>query len=314
MFIHGPKVPGRERLSRPLATAELEHRFAELQECRLHYVTRGEGKPLLFLHGFPQFWFLWRRQLDDLGRDHAVYAPDLRGYNLSCRPEEVEDYRMRHLLADVHGLVEHLEVAPLTLVGHDWGGIVAWAFALKYPEMLDRLVIIDGPPPFTWNRDLRESPKQRDAVNYMLEFSKPSPEPEEMLAANDFALMDNLMLRIGGRGAQISDAERAIYHEAWAQPGALRGGLNYYRAARMGEQVAAGGVPEEYAAKITSQTVNVPTLVIWGENDAALLPSLTRGLSEWVPQLRVEIVSGAGHWVPYERPDEVNRLIREFLD
>jgi epoxide hydrolase 4 len=297
-----------------LADSELEHRFADLSECRLHYVTRGQGKPLLFLHGFPQFWFLWRRQLEDLGDDHAVFAPDMRGYNLSCHPPEVEAYRMRHLLRDVRELVERLELAPLTLVGHDWGGIVGWAFALKYPELLERLVIIDGPPPFTWNRDLRESPKQRDAVNYMLEFSKPSPVPEEMLAANGFALMDNLLLRIGGRGASLSDDERAVYHEAWSQPGALQGGLNYYRAARMGEQVAAGGVPEEYASKITSQIVTVPTLVIWGENDAALLPTLTRGLSEWVPKLRVEIVPGAGHWVPYERPDVVNALIREFVD
>jgi pimeloyl-ACP methyl ester carboxylesterase len=296
-----------------VASTELEHRFAELEECRIHYVTRGHGKPILFLHGFPQFWFLWRRQLEDLGEDHAVYAPDMRGYNLSCRPPEVEAYRMRHLLADTRELVDSLGVAPLTMVGHDWGGIVAWAFALKFPELLERLVIIDGPPPFTWNRDLRESPKQRDAVNYMLELSKPSPEPEEMLAANEFALMDNLMLRIGGRRAQLSEDERAVYHEAWSQPGALQGGLNYYRAARMGEQVAAGGVPEQYAAKVTSQTVTVPTLVIWGENDAALLPSLTRGLSEWVPKLRVEIVPGAGHWVPYERPEVVNALIREFV-
>ena len=294
--------------------AEVTHRFADLSECRMHYVHRGEGKPILFLHGFPQFWFLWRRQLADLGRDHAVYAPDMRGYNLSSKPEEIDDYRMRHLLGDIRELVERLELAPLTLVGHDWGGIVAWAFALKYPDLLERLVIIDGPPPFTWNRDLRESPKQRDAVNYMLEFSKPSPDPEEMMAANDFSLMDDILIRIGGAGAKLSDADRAVYHEAWSQPGALRGGLNYYRAARMGEQVAAGGVPEEYASKITSQTVNVPTLVIWGENDAALLPSLTRGLSEWVPDLRVEIIPGAGHWVPYERPDEVNSLIREFVD
>jgi epoxide hydrolase 4 len=292
---------------------DLHHHFADLESCRLHYVSRGEGKPLLFLHGFPQFWFLWREQLADLGDDHAVYAADMRGYNLSCKPEEPEAYRMRHLLGDLLGLVRELDLAPLTLVGHDWGGIVSWAFALKYPEMLERLVVIDAPPPFTWNRDLRESPKQRDAVNYMVEFSKPSPEPEELLAANDYALMDDLVVRIGGEGAALSDAERAVYHEAWAQPGALRGGLNYYRAARMGEQVAAGGVPEEYARKLTSQTVEVPTLVIWGENDAALLPSLTRGLSEWVPRLRVEIVSDAGHWVPYERPDVVNGLIRDFV-
>jgi len=294
--------------------ARLQDHYADLEDCRIHYVSRGQGAPLLFLHGFPQFWFLWREQLTDLGEDHAVYAPDMRGFNLSCRPEDPEAYRMRHLLADVVELINVLELTDLTLVGHDWGGIVSWAFALKYPEMIDRLVIIDAPPPFTWNRDLRESPKQRDAVNYMIELSKPSPEPEEMLAANDFSMMDDIMLRIGGREARLSDADRRVYHEAWAQPGALRGGLNYYRAARMGEQVAAGGMPEEYAAKITSQTLEVPTLVIWGENDAALLPSLTRGLSEWVPQVRVEIVPGAGHWVPYERPDQVNRLIREFVD
>ena len=292
---------------------DLQHHFADLESCRLHYVSRGEGKPLLFLHGFPQFWFLWREQLADLGDDHAVYAADMRGYNLSCKPEDPEAYRMRHLLGDLVGLVQELDLAQLTLVGHDWGGIVSWALALKYPEMLERLVVIDAPPPFTWNRDLRESPKQRDAVNYMVEFSKPSPEPEELLAANDYALMDDLVVRIGGEGAALSDAERAVYHEAWAQPGALRGGLNYYRAARMGEQVAAGGVPEEYERKLTSQTVEVPTLVIWGENDTALLPSLTRGLSEWVPRLRVEIVPGAGHWVPYERPDVVNALIRDFV-
>jgi pimeloyl-ACP methyl ester carboxylesterase len=280
----------------------------------MHYVNRGEGRPILFLHGFPQFWFLWREQLEDLGKDHAAYAPDMRGYNLSCKPEDPEAYRMRHLLGDIEGLVGKLDLAPLTLVGHDWGGIVSWAFALKYPELLERLVIIDAPPSFTWNRDLRQSPKQRDAVNYMVELSKPSPEPEEMMAANDFALMDDLMVRIGGRGAQLSDADQAVYHEAWAQPGALRGGLNYYRAARMGEQVAAGGVPEEYASKIASQTIEVPTLVIWGANDAALLPSLTRGLGHWVPRLRVEIVPGAGHWVPYERPGEVNALIRQFVD
>lgn len=297
-----------------LVRAELEHAYVETDGCRIHYVARGEGKPIVFMHGFPQFWFLWRRQLEDLGADHRVIAPDLRGFNLSDKPEDVEAYRMRHLLADLKGMVERLDLAPFTLVGHDWGGIVSWAFALKHPELLERFVIVDSPPPFTWNRDLRESPKQRAAVNYMLELSKDSPGPEKMLAANGFAMMDQIMRRIGGAGAQLSADERAVYHAAWSQPGALRGGLNYYRAARMGEQVAAGGVPEEYMEKINSQQVQVATLVIWGENDAALLPTLTRGLEQWVPDLRVEIVPDAGHWVPYERPERVNALIRGFVD
>ena len=171
----------------------------------------------------------------------------MRGYNLSCKPEDPEAYRMRHLLGDVEGLVEELGIAPFTLVGHDWGGIVSWAFALKYPELLERLVIIDAPPPFTWNRDLRESPKQRDAVNYMIELSKESPGPggdarRERLPRCSTASWSGS----AARARSSSDEERAAYHEAWSQPGALRGGLNYYRAARMGEQVAAGGVPEEY--------------------------------------------------------------------
>jgi pimeloyl-ACP methyl ester carboxylesterase len=294
--------------------AEVAHAYSGERGTRIHYVHRGDGKPLLFIHGFPQFWFLWRHQLADLGSDHAVYAPDMRGYNLSDKPADVDAYRMRHLLGDIRGLVEGLGIAPFTLVGHDWGGIVSWAFALKHPELLERLVIIDSPPPFTWNRDLRESPKQRQAVNYMLELSKPSPEPEQMIAANDFAMLDSMLERIGGSDARLSEAERAAYHRAWSQPGALTGGLNYYRAARMGDQVAAGGVSEAYEAKIRAMRLEVPTLVIWGERDPALLVGLTRGLEEWIPDLRLEIVPGAGHWVPYERPEEVNRLIRDFVD
>jgi pimeloyl-ACP methyl ester carboxylesterase len=292
---------------------DVSHHFADLPECRLHYVSRGEGKPIVCLHGFPQFWFLWRKQLADLGRDHRVIAADMRGYNLSCKPKDPEAYRMRHLLGDLRGLVEELGGVPVTLVGHDWGGIVSWAFALKHPELLDRLVIIDSPPPFTWNRDLRESPKQREAVNYMVELSKPPPEPEELLTADGYAMLDEMLERIGSSAAHLSDEELATYHEAWGQPGAITGGLNYYRAARMGEQVGAGGVPEEYEAKIRAQQVEIPTLVIWGERDPALLTGLTRGLSEWVPNLRVETLPGAGHWVPYERPAKVNSLIREFV-
>src|SRR5262249_4243557 len=127
----------------------------------MHYVTRGEGKPILLLHGFPQFWFLWRHQLEDLGTDHAVYAPDMRGYNLSCKPEDPEAYRMRHLLADIGGLIDQLELAPLTLVGHDWGGIVAWAFALKHPGRPPPLLLLPPPPPLPPNKGPPDDPHHR---------------------------------------------------------------------------------------------------------------------------------------------------------
>jgi epoxide hydrolase 4 len=298
---------------------ELRHGDAEVTEgVHLHYVESAPpgaapgGLPLIvLLHGFPQFWYLWRAQLEELGRDHRTVAPDMRGYNLSSKPPDVEAYRMRHLVADVLGLADHFGARRFTLVGHDWGGIVAWALAAAHPQRLDRLVIIDGPPPFTWGRELEQSERQREAVRYMVDLSQPSPGPEELLTANDFAALDTLALEAGILRGYLDDDDRARYHEAWSRPGALTGGLNYYRAAGVGEQVQ-HGQPAQLRQRMESLRIDVPTLVIWGEKDRFLLPSLTRGLERWVPDVRVEVLPGAGHWVPQERSTEVTRLIREF--
>jgi epoxide hydrolase 4 len=294
------------------AAAGFADGWADLGDVRLHYVEKGEGPLILLLHGFPQFWWLWRKQLADLGRDHHAVAVDMRGYNLSSAPQEVDAYRMRHLLADVRGLVEHLGADRFVLVGHDWGGIVSWAFAIKYPELLDRLVICDGPPPFTWGRELERTPRQREAVRYMEDFSKPAPLGEELLRANDFAAMETLAIGRGVEKGYLSESDRALYREAWSKPGVLTGGLNYYRAARMGEQVSRGQ-PAEAQEAMRAKRVEVPTLVIWGGADRFLLPGLTDGIEEWVPDVRVEVLPGAGHWVPQECAEEVTRLIREFV-
>lgn len=286
--------------------------WAEVGDVRLHYVEHGEGPLILMLHGFPQFWWLWRRQLADLGRDHRAVAVDMRGYNLSSAPQEVEAYRMRNLLGDIRGLVDHLGEDRFVLVGHDWGGIVSWAFAIKHPELLERLVICDGPPPFTWGRELERTPRQREAVRYMEDFSKPAPLGEELLRANDFAAMETLAIGRGVERGYLSEADRALYREAWSKPGVLTGGLNYYRAARMGEQVQSGQ-PAEAQEAMRAMRVRVPTLVIWGAEDRFLLPGLTDGIEEWVPDVRVEMLPGAGHWTPQERAEDVTRLIREFV-
>jgi pimeloyl-ACP methyl ester carboxylesterase len=295
------------------AAAGLADGWAELDGARIHYVERGSGPLVLMLHGFPQFWWLWRAQLDDLGRDHRVVAPDMRGYNLSSAPPEVEAYRMRHLLGDVRGLAEHLGAERLTLVGHDWGGIVAWAFAIKHPELLDRLVICDAPPPFTWGRELERTPRQREAVRYMEDFSKPPPLGEELMGANGFAAMETLAIGRGIERGYLDESDRELYRAAWSRPGAITGGLNYYRAAGMGDQVR-NGQPAAAQAAMRSMRVEVPTLVVWGAEDRFLLPGLTDGIEEWVPDVRVEVLPGAGHWVPQERADDLNRLIREFID
>jgi pimeloyl-ACP methyl ester carboxylesterase len=294
------------------AAAGLADGYFEHDGISIHYVEAGSGELVLMLHGFPQFWWLWRMQLDDLGQDHHAVAADMRGYNLSSAPQEVEAYRMRHLLGDVRGLIEHLGGERITLVGHDWGGIVAWAFAIKYPELLARLVICDAPPPFTWGRELERTPRQREAVRYMEDFSKPAPLAENLLVAHDHAAMDALALQRGLQMGYLEESDRRLYHAAWNRPGVLTGGLNYYRAARMGQQVQFGQ-PREAQERMRSMRVEVPTLVIWGADDKYLLPGLTEGLEQWVPDVRVELMPGAGHWVPQERFVEVNSLIRAFL-
>jgi pimeloyl-ACP methyl ester carboxylesterase len=295
------------------AAAGFADGWADLDGVRIHYVEHGSGPLVLMLHGFPQFWWLWRAQIEDLGRDHRVVAPDMRGYNLSSAPAEVEAYRMRHLIGDVRGLIEHLGGGPVDLVGHDWGGIVSWAFAVKHPELLERLVICDGPPPFTWGRELERTPRQREAVRYMEDFSKPAPLGEELMRANDFAAMEALAIGRGIERGYMSESDRDLYREAWSQPGAITGGLNYYRAAGMGDQVRVGQ-PAEAQAAMRSMRVTVPTLVIWGEEDRFLLPGLTDGIEQWVPDVHVEVLPGAGHWTPQERAEEVTALIRGFID
>jgi epoxide hydrolase 4 len=291
----------------------LGERYADVNGVRLHCVEAGEGPLMLFLHGFPQHWWLWRAQLEEFGADHHAVAPDMRGYNLSSKPPEVEAYRMRHLLEDTRRLaVDDLGAERFILVGHDWGGIVAWAFAIKHPDLLERLVILDAPPPFTWGRELERSARQREAVRYMVDLSRPPPHGEELLGHNDFAALDSLVIEPGIQRGYLTEEDRGIYHRAWSQPGALTGALNYYRAAQMGDQVERGQ-PPEVMRHMDSLRVAVPTLVVWGEQDHALMPGLTAGLDRWIPDVRVEILPGTGHWTPQERAPRVNALIREFL-
>ena len=292
--------------------SELRHSELELDDVTLHVVEAGdpEAPPLLMLHGFPQFWWLWDHQLHGLSDEFRVVAPDMRGYNLSSRPQDTESYRMRHLLRDVAGLAEYVG-GPFTLVGHDWGGIISWAFACREHPGLERLVILDAPPPWTWGRELERSPRQRQAVRYMVDLSHPAPHGEELMGASDFAVLDSLVLEPGLARGYLTQDDRARYHAAWGQPGALTGALNYYRASGMGMQVEAGQ-PQAIRDRLAEMSVDVPTLVIWGSEDNKLLPGLTQGLEEWVPDVRVELLEGAGHWTPQERPDEVNALIREF--
>ncbi len=288
----------------------MEHQYAELNGIRMHYVTAGEGPLILFAHGFPEFWYEWRRQIAEFGRDHRAVAPDLRGYNLSSKPDGVEQYRVKHLIEDLRALAEHFGAQRFVLVGHDWGGAVAWAFALAHPELLEKLVIINAPHPGVFARELYANPAQQQASQYMRMFCM--PEAEEMLARDNYRYLVDALLTHGLKRGYFDEADRRAYIEAWSQTGALTGGLNYYRAARM-LPPAPGTLAAEPIVDVAALTVRVPTLVIWGERDSALLPGNLEGLEQFVPDLTLRRVLDANHWVVHQKPDLVNNYIREFL-
>jgi pimeloyl-ACP methyl ester carboxylesterase len=290
----------------------VRHGYANLNGIRIHYAIAGAGELVMFLHGFPEFWYAWKNQLLEFGRDYQAVAPDMRGYNLSEKPVGVDQYEVKLLCEDVRRLAEHLGHARFVLVGHDWGGAVAWAFALSHPEYLRKLVIINAPHPAIFERELRENPAQQKASEYMLMFC--SPEAEQILSANRFDLLYQGVLSEGVKNGYFTEQDCDAYLVAWSQPGALTGGLNYYRAAQIGPPSPEQQSPKgNFVADPSDLIVKVPTLVIWGERDSYLLTGNLEGLEQWVPDLTVELIADAGHWIVHEKPAAVNDSIRSFL-
>ena len=274
----------------------------------LHCGVAGEpGRPLiLFLHGFPEFWAAWRVPLEFFAaRGWLAVAPDLRGYNLSDKPAGVEAYKAKHLVGDVLALAEHYaQGAKFVLVGHDWGGAVAWGVAIAHPKRLSRLVMINSPHPYVFWRELVHNPAQRKASEYMNLFR--SPAAERALEKDGYA-------RLLGSFAHLSEGWRRELVEAWSRPGALTGGLNYYRASPL----YPGTANDPGAAKLKLEPkdfrVEVPTLVLWGERDTALLPGCVEGLDECVPDLKLVRVPDASHWIVHEKPERVCGEIEGFI-
>jgi pimeloyl-ACP methyl ester carboxylesterase len=269
-------------------TPAIRHDYAEVNGVRLHYAAAGAGPLVLFLHGFPEFWYEWRHQLADFGRDHLAVAPDMRGHNLSARPEALDAYAIHHLVEDVRALAEHLGYRRFTLVGHDWGGAVAWVVALAHPRLLERLVIVNAPHPAVFMRELAENPAQQKASQYMLLFRR--PEAETILSADGYARLRQALGEVWER--RFTDEDRRHYLEAWSRPRALTGGLNYYRAAQVGPP--SSGEPARSLSAIENLSVlEVPTLVIWGEQDRALGTGNLEGLDKHVRDLTIRRVPTA---------------------
>lgn len=287
-----------------------EHKYANVNDIRLHYVTAGRGKLIMFLHGFPEFWHAWKNQLAEFGRDYQAVAPDMRGYNFSSKPTDVEQYRMKYLVEDIRALAEHLGHKKFILVAHDWGGGVAWPFAMRHPDYLEKLIIINAPHPVTFARELRDNPAQKKASQYILVHR--TPEAEDILARDNYAMLVSSLLKDGLKQGYFTEEDRKAYIEAWSQSGALTGGLNYYRAARLGSFT--GESDDVLPVDPSLLAVKVPTLVIWGEKDKWLLTGNLEGLEKYVPNLTVKRIPDGSHWVIHEKPSLVNAYIREFIE
>ena len=283
------------------------HEHAYVNNIRLHYVTAGEGPLMLMLHGFPEFWYSWRHQIPAMAERFRVVAPDMRGYNQSEKPRGVDRYRLGLLMQDIAGLIEALGESRAVLMAHDWGGGVAWPFAAHYPHMVERLIILNCPPPAVLMRHLMSNRAQLRRSYYMFVFQLPLL-PEAMIRARDYAFIEKVLRGWAVDKSAFSERDIAMYKEAAAKPGALTGGINYYRAAfRQFLLARRRGGGEE--AK-----VRCPTLVIWAEKDRALGKEMTYDFQDEVEgPLEIRYVPDCSHWVQQERPEVVNALVSEFL-
>ena len=282
--------------------------------CR---VSGTPGAPvLMFLHGFPEAAFVWDELLERFGRHYRCVAPNLRGFAPSSAPAEVEQYRVKHLIADLEALVGQVGGGPLeALIAHDWGGAVAWSLAAQKPELMKRLVIINSPHPATFLRELKYNPEQQAASSYMNFLCR--PDAEKLLSDNDFARLWPMFENMGASSAShpgggwLTPAVRDQYRAVWGA--GLTGGCNYYRASplRPPTEQDASIMKIEFPSEFV--TVRVPTLVIWALEDIALPKSLIEGLDAFVPDLRLVRVPGATHWVIHERPELVGGEIEKYL-
>jgi pimeloyl-ACP methyl ester carboxylesterase len=298
-----------------IMSEKFQSKFAYVNKIKLHYVTKGKGKLIMFIHGFPEFWGEWENQLTEFSKDHQAVALDMRGYNLSSKPDDVQAYNVENLIEDIRSLTEHLGHKKFIMVAHDWGGAVAWSFTIRHPELLEKLVIINAPHPAVFARELLNSPEQQNASAYMLAFR--SPGAEEFLSQNNYASLIDALSSESYSKWKMSEETRRKYIEAWSQPGALTGGLNYYRVSPL--YPPKSKEDEERIKSILKLPkemfeVKVPTLVIWGELDHALLPGNLDGLKEYVSDLTLKRIPDATHWVVHEQPELVNTIIREFIE
>jgi len=292
----------------------IRNNYINANGLSFHFAEAGErGKPLmLFLHGFPEFWYEWKDFLPVFASDYHCVAPDQRGYNLSDKPTEVAAYRTNVLIDDVAAIAAAFSSGKkFTLVAHDWGAAVAWGLAIKKPELLDRLIILNGVHPAAFQRELKRNPAQLEASQYIHAMQQGGVAEE--YSKDNYAGFWNCLAPSNGQGG-LPEEDKAQYLEAYGQPGAAQGMINWYRAMKIKtpKQVK-GKAAGETAFDPSTLVVKVPTLLLWGLQDEALLPGCIEGLNEFVSDLTLETRDDCGHWIVHEQPQWCIERIQHWL-
>ena len=277
-----------------------QHEYITTNGIKLHYVTQGEGELMLMLHGFPEFWYSWRHQIPEFAKDFKVVALDLRGYNESDKPSKQSAYVMDEFIKDIEGVIKGLGYDRCVLVGHDWGGAIAWSFAYAHPDMVERLIVLNLPHPAKFAEGFR-TPQQLLRSAYIFFFQLPLL-PELLLQASDYQPIETAFKGMAVNKSAFTQADIEAYKNAAAKRGALTATLNYYR-----------NVWQQGLLSHNWGILEVPTLMIWGEDDTALGKELTYGTEAYVRDFQIKYISNCSHWVQQEQPQLVNQYMREFL-
>lgn len=281
-----------------------QHFFVETNNIRLHCVAQGEGELVLLLHGFPEFWYAWRYQIPALARHFRVVVPDLRGYNDSDKPES--GYDLDTLGADIRGLIERLGYARAHIVGHDWGGAIAWHLAERFPQYLDRLAVLSAPHPHRFMQEMLSNMDQVRRSWFMLAFQVPGV-PEWLIQLNLKEFVQGVLQGQAVRKGAFSAEETEIYQAALEKPKVLASAISYYRQLLQ---------PQAWLSNWFHKPlpVTVPTLVLWGEDDSFLSHRLTEGLDKFITApFKLKLIPNCGHWIQQEVPQTVNRELLAFL-
>lgn len=302
-----------ESLAENVSTAETmtlgyDSKYATLNGLKFHYVQKGEGDLIVFLHGYPFFGASWDKLLSHFSNTYHVVAPDNRGYNLSAKPEGAENYKIELLVEDVKALIKHFPAdKKVTLVGHDWGGALAWTTAQKYPELIDKVVVINAPPYNVLLHMIVNNEEQKKSSAYMERLK--SPKVEKVFAEHGPEMLWRYGFDRGYANGHLDDEFKQAFFAAWNQPGAHTGAVNWYRA----NVPAVADINDSSYWPSKMARVTVPSLLIWTENERTFVPAMLDVIPQYVDDLSITVIPGSGHSPFFDKPQDVIKAMEAFF-